>query len=791
MGLCQSKEEVVEPPRKEEPKPIPTPQAVFDDAFAFLDTLNPLKTFQKVTGGTEQGGGQKPLRLLNIVAKPIEFIANFVAPVHEKTEKEKDFIRSAIEGNFVFSHLAENEISALVNAFEPYRVEKGSVIIKQGDIGDYFYVIDKGTVGFIKDGKSVGQATPGATFGELALLYNCPRAATCTALKDACELYRVDQEIFRRILMSNAASIDKEKLEVLKSLDIFKNVDAKELLQIAEASVEERYKAGQSIIKKGDTGDKFYVVKDGLILCTDIIIGESSYNDTSFGPGGFFGEAAIMSGNPYRANVRAKVETTLLTIEKDIFLNLVGSLEESIQRSRARDVLRLVPLIAKSNLSDSDMDKLISLFNQMTYTKGHTFCTLEKSIEPTLYVIQSGSVSRTNYKGKTTVIGKHEYFGDETFEVGKKLVQSRYTIEALEDVTCQALSFTAVQIAFAKLSSSITGPPEKEGANLKKTVHLDNLHKHRILGAGTFGQVWLTSDKRTNAPFALKIQSKRLLIDYNQSDGVLREKDIMSRLNSPFIIQMVNAFQDDKCLYMVTKLYQGGELFNIMHRKQKLTEEECVFYAAGIFEGLTYMHQRKVIYRDLKPENVLLDSDGYCVIVDLGFAKVVRHKTYTLCGTPLYIAPEVILQRGHDKGADIWSFGVLLYEMMLGDTPFYKDGMDQRDLFQTICSSKYTFPPHHGKSPEVIDLIMKILILRPAKRLGCLSGGNDDIRKHGWFSRSIDFEKLRKKHIRAPWIPDIHDPLDSSNFEEYEEDVYNYRKDKPLSKHEQSEFEDF
>lgn len=254
---------------------------------------------------------------------------------------------------------------------------------------------------------------------------------------------------------------------------------------------------------------------------------------------------------------------------------------------------------------------------------------------------------------------------------------------------------------------------------------------------------------------------------------------------------MVNAFQDNKCLYMVTKLYQGGELFNIMHRKQKLTEEECVFYAAGIFEGLTYMHQRKVIYRDLKPENVLLDSDGYCVIVDLGFAKVVRHKTYTLCGTPLYIAPEVILQRGHDKGADIWSFGVLLYEMMLGDTPFYKEGMDQRDLFQTICSSKYTFPPHHGKSPEVIDLIMKILILRPAKRLGCLSGGNDDIRKHGWFSRSIDFEKLRKKHIRAPWIPDIHDPLDSSNFEEYEEDVYNYRKDKPLSKYEQIEFEDF
>lgn len=373
------------------------------------------------------------------------------------------------------------------------------------------------------------------------------------------------------------------------------------------------------------------------------------------------------------------------------------------------------------------------------------------------------------------------------------MVQSRYTIEATEDVTCQVLSFTAVQIAFAKLSSSISGGKvqEKVGDSLKKGVNLSNLDKHRILGAGTFGQVWLVSDKQSNAPYALKIQSKRLLIDYNQSDGVLREKDIMQRLHSPFVIQMVNAFQDDKCLYMVMKLYQGGELFSIMHRKEKLTEEESKFYAAGVFEGLTYMHQRRIIYRDLKPENVLLDSDGYCVIADLGFAKIVRNKTYTLCGTPLYIAPEVILQRGHDKGADIWSFGVLLYEITLGDTPFYKDGMDQRDLFQTICSAKYTFPPHHGKSSQVIDLIKKILILRPSKRLGCLSGGNDDVINHPWFKKSISFEKLRKKHIRAPWIPEINDPLDSSNFEIYQEDDYNYKKDKPLSRGEQSMFAAF
>merc|ERR1719437_192224 len=134
-----------------------------------------------------------------------------------------------------------------------------------------------------------------------------------------------------------------------------------------------------------------------------------------------------------------------------------------------------------------------------------------------------------------------------------------------------------------------------------------------------------------------------------------------------------------------------------------MSERRSKFYTGCILEGLSYLHGKKICYRDLKPENVLLDDEGYCVLIDLGFAKVVTSKTYTLCGTPLYIAPEVILQRGHNKNADIWSLGVLIYELVVGKTPFYTRGIDQATLFKRICRAQYTV---EGKcSPEAQDLI--------------------------------------------------------------------------------------
>ena len=162
-----------------------------------------------------------------------------------------------------------------------------------------------------------------------------------------------------------------------------------------------------------------------------------------------------------------------------------------------------------------------------------------------------------------------------------------------------------------------------------------------------------------------------------------------------------------------------------------------------------------------------MDAQGYAFITDFGFAKYVLEKTYTFCGTPLYIAPEVVLNRGHDKGADHWSLGILIFEMIAGYTPFYEEGMDQITLFRAIVRGSFEFPKSGSMSAEAEDLIMRLLVVDPSQRLGSLASGLKDIYRQSWFS-DMNFDRLKRKEIRAPWVPKISDPLDTANFENWD-----------------------
>ena len=186
---------------------------------------------------------------------------------------------------------------------------------------------------------------------------------------------------------------------------------------------------------------------------------------------------------------------------------------------------------------------------------------------------------------------------------------------------------------------------------------------------------------------------------------------------------------------------------------------------------------------------MLIGGDGFPVIVDFGFAKFVKDKTYTLCGTPLYLPPEVILNRGHNSSADHWSLGVLIYEMIAGGTPFYRNGMAQMDLFRSIVKGEYYTPPEF--SMGLSHIVSGFLTKNPGKRLGSLVNKEDDIYNHQWFS-NIDFQKLRKKQVKAPYKPKIKDPLDASNFEDWSHlDDKTATKYPALSPEEEAEFKGF
>uniref|UniRef100_A0A7R9ZBT3 cGMP-dependent protein kinase n=1 Tax=Pseudictyota dubia TaxID=2749911 RepID=A0A7R9ZBT3_9STRA len=454
-------------------------------------------------------------------------------------------------------------------------------------------------------------------------------------------------------------------------------------------------------------------------------------------------------------------------------------------------VLMGVPIFANSHFQPYEMARLVDLVTEVTFRRGDVLAEEGQPAKQNLYIIRTGRIVIANDNGMINNLGQGDYFGETAIQREDEII-SHQTITAEEDTTCGVLTKSAIESVIGSVTR-LGKPLPPVASKLDRSIKLKDLIKFRILGVGTFGKVWLVSHKKTGTPYALKMLSKREIIGHHQVEGVIREKNIMSSIDHPFVVNLICTFQDDRSLYMLIELVQGGELFSVIHTETRdgVPNANSRFYAACILESLSHLHHRHICYRDLKPENILIDSLGYCVLVDLGFAKIVMDKTYTLCGTPEYLAPEIILSKGHDKGVDYWAFGVLIYEMLVGRSPFYSYGTDQVSLFKRIVQVKYSFPPGGVVNEVAQDLIQRLIVRRQANRFGCLARGDMDIRDHAWFS-VIDTDKLLRKKIPAPWIPQIKDPLDASHFDSYRHVENEPPSSKPhLSSHQQELFRDF
>ncbi|KAI7870862.1 kinase-like domain-containing protein [Spinellus fusiger] len=309
----------------------------------------------------------------------------------------------------------------------------------------------------------------------------------------------------------------------------------------------------------------------------------------------------------------------------------------------------------------------------------------------------------------------------------------------------------------------------------KSNLKLQDFELHRTLGTGSFGRVHLVQSKYNTKFYAIKVLKKEEVVRLKQVEHTLNERKLLSGVDSPFIIHLWGTFQDSAHLYMVMDYVPGGELFSYL-RKEKASIFHCFsnevakFYSAEVLLGLAYLHNQDIVYRDLKPENVLLDVDGHIKITDFGFAKhLVDDRTWTLCGTPDYIAPEIIRSHGYGRSVDYWSYGVLIYEMLAGYPPFYDE--NQMKLYEKILTKKPVFPSSFA--PEATHLLQNLLTTNLTLRYGNLKKGYHDIMEHPWFA-VVDFEKLAHRRIKPPYIPPMSGSGDSSNFDQYDENYTPY-----------------
>merc|ERR1719436_1392417 len=297
------------------------------------------------------------------------------------------------------------------------------------------------------------------------------------------------------------------------------------------------------------------------------------------------------------------------------------------------------------------------------------------------------------------------------------------------------------------------------------TSNIDDFTRIRTLGTGSFGRVMLV--QRDNEYYALKILKKSKIVKLKQVEHTITEKQIISAVNYPFVTILHYAFKDNAYLYMVQEYIPGGELNKVLTKpSRKPGEKDARFYASQILMTLEYLHYCDILYRDLKPENILIDRLGYIRICDFGFAKkMTAGRTWTLCGTPEYLAPEIILSKGYNKAVDYWALGVLIFEMAAGYPPFYADQPIQ--IYEKIVTGKVQFPSHF--SAHIKDLLRGLMQVDLTRRFGNLRLGAIDIIMHKWFD-SINFEQMYNREYPSPYVPTLTSAGDTSNFDEYDEE---------------------
>ena len=297
-----------------------------------------------------------------------------------------------------------------------------------------------------------------------------------------------------------------------------------------------------------------------------------------------------------------------------------------------------------------------------------------------------------------------------------------------------------------------------------KHVSLEDFQIMKVIGRGSFGKVCLVQYKKTKELYAMKSLKKDVLLDQDQVESTLVEKKILEKLDYPFLVGMVFCFQTEERIYFIMPFVRGGELFQHLRNCRFFPEEKVRFYSAIIGLSLEYLHTHGVIYRDIKPENILIDEDGYLRLVDFGMAKVLQkdEKATSFCGTPEYLAPEIITGEGHNRAADWWSYGILMYEMFFGIPPFFCD--NQEKMYQLITRAELRFPKKIIISDNAKDLLQKLLIKDQDERLGSKSGFNE-IKAHPFF-KGFDFDALEHRKLEAPFKPELKDKLDVTNFDE-------------------------
>ncbi|KAJ8920701.1 hypothetical protein NQ315_004840 [Exocentrus adspersus] len=591
-------------------------------------------------------------RRSGIVPLSVQFDAQSTLPTNKKSSDDEVLIKTAIQQNdFLSKIISGKRLEDVVNAMYSREISAKESIIKQGDKGSHMYISAKGRYQVLVKKKEVSEFDDIRVFGELAILYNARRLATIKALTPG-KVWVLDRNVYQQITVGDNIRQQDEIMEFLMNNEKLKVAGKAALQEVANLLKSDFFKPGTQIVRQGDKGHKFFIIRAGTVTITkdgEGIVGHCKKGDC-------FGELALLKEDCRQATVTADAPgVECLTLERKEFIEHFGELE----------------------------------------------------------------------------------------------------------------SWTDIKV---RPPNSLGG-----GETEHQDIDLRDLKIIKTLGVGGFGRVELVQHtKIKDLVFALKYLKKIDIVMQHQQEHVYNEKNIQMACKSPFIIRLYRTYKDNKYIYLLMESCLGGDLWSLL-QKQKLRrfeEKEAKFIAGCVLEAFEYLHSRGIIYRDLKPENLLIATNGYIKLTDFGFAKKIssRGKTFTFAGTPEYVAPEIVLHRGHDRSVDYWAFGAFIFELLTGRTPFRTDDSSHMKTYNKILSGidNVRFPSYVNlKAKRIIEKLCRPI---PSERLGMQRGGIKDIKGDDWF-KGFDWQKFVKCEVPSPFKPKLKSQIDTQYFDQFKKDT--------------------
>ncbi|OMJ95133.1 hypothetical protein SteCoe_1499 [Stentor coeruleus] len=640
----------------------------------------------------------------------------------------------------LFKILSEPQKESLVHCLSSLKYSVGQKIVNEGDPGELLYIIKEGNVSCTQRSKEIRKMTKGDYFGEQALLYGSVRTATITALDDVLCVALSREELssclgasLQQIIYKNSVLMAFEKSELLNKLDKIQTENVINHMEI------QSYNHNQIVIPFGTSKkSSFYVIVKGELR--SIKSRESAYKVFDV-----VGDANVIKeiDDVYKDDFIAVGEVDIAHISDSGFFNAIGGdYGQVTNNNEAMKLLKRVQLFR--GLTQAQFSNLVNIVKIIEYEDEQVIVE-QNNPGDCFFLIKTGKVDIIKDGQVIRSITKNDYFGERSLLFNNFRSAS---VIANKKVTCWVMyKDEFLQILNEKIRKQLLERIELQD----DTIQLNDLAIVKSLGNGMFGNVFLTVHKSKKSLFALKTVDRKKISAYEIEENIMLERKILLQLDHVLIMKLVRTFKDSKRLYFLMEFIRGMDLFDVIRQLDLLKECDARFYIACVFMILEHLHERSIIYRDLKPENMVVDHEGYPKLIDFGTAKFVNGRTYTIVGTPHYMAPEVITGHGYSLSADYWSVGIMLYEFLFGCVPFGEEETNPYSIYEKVQERRLVYPKWVDNKNHVKEFINQLLSKNPASRIG---GNFDNLKNNPWFI-GFNWDKLMSKELKAPYVPKV------------------------------------